>query len=37
MATLVSFRSLPKVGRLAIVGVTVGAVVAARVLAPLVD
>ncbi|MDQ1397665.1 MAG: hypothetical protein QOG64_2924 [Acidimicrobiaceae bacterium] len=36
-ATLLSFRSLPRAGRLGIVGVTVGAVVAARVLAPLVD
>lgn len=35
--TLVHFRSLPRLGRLAIVAVTAGAIVVSRVTAPLVD
>jgi len=37
LATLLAWRSLPKLGRLGILAVTAGAVVAARVLSPAVD
>ena len=37
VATLLAWRSLPKLGRWGILAITAGAVVAARVLAPAVD